>query len=66
MNLGCATGHPSFVMSNSFTNQVRIFIESLMSFAEVRSGARPTRAVAEPRQDCPWRPRAAQEGMLIV
>ncbi|MCA8993914.1 MAG: adenosylhomocysteinase, partial [Planctomycetaceae bacterium] len=21
-NLGCATGHPSFVMSNSFTNQV--------------------------------------------
>ena len=22
MNLGCATGHPSFVMSASFTNQV--------------------------------------------
>ena len=22
MNLGCATGHPSFVMSNSFANQV--------------------------------------------
>ena len=22
VNLGCATGHPSFVMSNSFTNQV--------------------------------------------
>lgn len=22
MNLGCAHGHPSFVMSNSFTNQV--------------------------------------------
>ena len=21
LNLGCATGHPSFVMSNSFTNQ---------------------------------------------
>ena len=21
MNLGCATGHPSFVMSNSFSNQ---------------------------------------------
>ena len=21
MNLGCATGHPSFVMSNSFANQ---------------------------------------------
>lgn len=23
VNLGCAMGHPSFVMSNSFTNQVR-------------------------------------------
>jgi len=22
VNLGCGTGHPSFVMSNSFTNQV--------------------------------------------
>ena len=22
VNLGCATGHPSFVMSNSFTNQM--------------------------------------------
>ena len=22
LNLGCATGHPSFVMSNSFSNQV--------------------------------------------
>ena len=22
MNLGCATGHPSFVMSNSFSNQI--------------------------------------------
>jgi adenosylhomocysteinase len=22
VNLGCASGHPSFVMSNSFTNQV--------------------------------------------
>lgn len=22
VNLGCATGHPSFVMSNSFTNQI--------------------------------------------
>ncbi|WP_433223084.1 adenosylhomocysteinase [Microtetraspora malaysiensis] len=27
MNLGCATGHPSFVMSNSFTNQVIAQIE---------------------------------------
>ena len=27
LNLGCATGHPSFVMSNSFTNQVIAQIE---------------------------------------
>jgi len=27
MNLGCATGHPSFVMSNSFTNQSLAQIE---------------------------------------
>ncbi|MCE9595027.1 MAG: adenosylhomocysteinase [Planctomycetes bacterium] len=27
MNLGCATGHPSFVMSNSFSNQVIAQVE---------------------------------------
>lgn len=27
VNLGCATGHPSFVMSNSFTNQIIAQIE---------------------------------------
>ncbi len=27
VNLGCATGHPSFVMSNSFSNQVLAQIE---------------------------------------
>ena len=27
LNLGCATGHPSFVMSASFTNQVLAQIE---------------------------------------
>jgi adenosylhomocysteinase len=27
LNLGCATGHPSFVMSNSFTNQVLAQVE---------------------------------------
>jgi len=27
VNLGCATGHPAFVMSNSFTNQVMAQIE---------------------------------------
>ena len=33
LNLGCATGHPSFVMSNSFTNQVIAQIE-LFSHAD--------------------------------
>jgi adenosylhomocysteinase len=27
LNLGCATGHPSFVMSNSFSNQVLAQLE---------------------------------------
>jgi adenosylhomocysteinase len=27
LNLGCATGHPSFVMSNSFTNQVIAIVD---------------------------------------
>jgi len=27
LNLGCATGHPSFVMSNSFANQVLAQVE---------------------------------------
>ncbi|MCK4508422.1 MAG: adenosylhomocysteinase [Desulfuromonadales bacterium] len=31
LNLGCATGHPSFVMSNSFTNQVMAQIELFLS-----------------------------------
>lgn len=31
MNLGCATGHPSFVMSNSFTNQVLAQLELWMN-----------------------------------
>ena len=30
VNLGCATGHPSFVMSNSFTNQVLAQLELCM------------------------------------
>ena len=35
VNLGCATGHPSFVMSNSFTNQVLAQIELFNSKYEV-------------------------------
>jgi len=32
VNLGCATGHPSFVMSNSFTNQVLAQMEIWKNF----------------------------------
>ena len=35
MNLGCATGHPSFVMSNSFTNQVLAQIELFTKTYEI-------------------------------
>ena len=34
LNLGCATGHPSFVMSASFTNQVIAQIELLENFGK--------------------------------
>jgi adenosylhomocysteinase len=34
VNLGCATGHPSFVMSNSFTNQVIAQIELFQNTGE--------------------------------
>ena len=34
-NLGCATGHPSFVMSNSFTNQVLAQIEFMAKPTEL-------------------------------
>jgi len=34
VNLGCATGHPSFVMSTSFTNQVLAQIELFTKAAE--------------------------------
>ena len=33
VNLGCATGHPSFVMSASFTNQVLAQIELWKNYA---------------------------------
>jgi adenosylhomocysteinase len=33
VNLGCATGHPSFVMSNSFTNQTLAQIELWNNYA---------------------------------
>ncbi len=38
VNLGCATGHPSFVMSNSFTNQVLAQIEFYTRRGEYETG----------------------------
>ena len=45
LNLGCATGHPSFVMSNSFTNQTIAQIELATNTAKYREkGLRPSEA----------------------
>jgi adenosylhomocysteinase len=38
VNLGCATGHPSFVMSTSFTNQVLAQIELWQNHAKYSAG----------------------------
>ena len=37
VNLGCATGHPSFVMSNSFTNQTLAQIELWTNAADYKN-----------------------------
>ena len=38
VNLGCATGHPSYVMSSSFTNQVMAQIELFVNNAKYPVG----------------------------
>ena len=38
VNLGCATGHPSYVMSNSFTNQVLAQIEMYSNSEDYQVG----------------------------
>jgi len=38
VNLGCATGHPSFVMSNSFCNQVLAQVELWKNLEKYRPG----------------------------
>ena len=38
LNLGCATGHPSFVMSNSFSNQVIAQIELFNNYKKYDKG----------------------------
>ncbi len=67
MNLGCATGHPSFVMSASFTNQVlaqlalwaeqgRIRQAGLCPAEEARRGSGPSAPGPSGRRaDCPDR-----------
>ena len=45
VNLGCATGHPSFVMSNSFTNQCLAQIELWQT-----KGTRPLGVTVLPKQ----------------
>ncbi|CAN5859248.1 adenosylhomocysteinase [soil metagenome] len=45
LNLGCATGHPSFVMSNSFTNQVMAQME-----LHANDGAYERRVYTLPKQ----------------
>ncbi|MBO97262.1 MAG: adenosylhomocysteinase, partial [Flavobacteriales bacterium] len=37
VNLGCATGHPSFVMSNSFTNQTLAQVEIWKNFKKYKN-----------------------------
>tara|TARA_B100000886_G_scaffold11855_2_gene7701 strand:+ start:5607 stop:6914 length:1308 start_codon:yes stop_codon:yes gene_type:complete len=37
VNLGCATGHPSFVMSNSFTNQTLAQIELWQNYKKYKN-----------------------------
>ena len=59
LNLGCATGHPSFVMSMSFTNQVLAQIELFTQ--DRRLPARRVRAAQAARREggppAPRRPR---------
>ena len=38
VNLGCGTGHPSFVMSNSFTNQVMAQIDLYNNTSKYKTG----------------------------
>ena len=48
VNLGCGTGHPSYVMSSSFTNQVMAQIE-LWTAAKKNNGRYPTGVYVLPK-----------------
>jgi adenosylhomocysteinase len=55
MNLGNATGHPSFVMSNSFTNQVLAQIELFTKPEEYPLGVtRCPSTSTRPSLGCTW------------
>ena len=59
VNLGCATGHPSFVMSNSFTNQVMAQIGPVDRDRQVPAG-RSRAAQAAGRRGRPAAPGQAR------
>ena len=60
LNLGNATGHPSFVMSNSFTNQVIAQIELFSRPEELTREDRHGAAQAPRREGRPPAPRGAR------
>ena len=45
MNLGCGTGHPSYVMSSSFANQTIAQIELFTQTAKYHSGSMCCRSI---------------------
>ena len=61
VNLGCATGHPSFVMSASFTNQVLAQIELFTSHGKYeKQGLRAAQAPRRKGRPTPPRPPRRQ------
>ncbi len=56
VNLGCATGHPSFVMSNSFTNQTLAQIDLWKTARPTSPGCTSCRKNSTRRwRGCTWR-----------
>ena len=59
VNLGCATGHPSFVMSSSFANQVLAQIELFTNPGKYRPASTSCRRSWTRRSPaCSWRSSA--------
>ena len=64
LNLGNATGHPSFVMSNSFTNQVLAQIELYTKATSTSSACTCCRSTSTKRSpSAPRRPRCRADGL---